>query len=416
MGETTFVKPRQQATNATSKPRSLIEGFDLPLIIGVVTLYAIGLLFVYSSSWEYSAQLGLGEYDLIVKQFLFGIAGGIVALLISYFNYHRYQRWVVIMMIVMVVLLIWGLLTPSGNGTKRSLLNGSIQPSELAKMATIIYLAFWLYSKKDQINNISFGLAPLGIILGIVGGLIFAQPDVSAAITIFALGVLMFFLAGGDWKQLILLAVITVVFGFLVYQVSSRVETRMADYINGFNNPTQASDHLKWSMQAIINGGVFGVGIGRGTAKFEGLPVAPTDSIFAVIAEETGLIGVLVVIGLYLLILWRGIRIAQHAPDLLGKLLAGGVTFWLLFEACVNMGVLVNLLPFAGNALPLVSAGGSNLLVTFTGIGILLNVARTGTPARDSKEGSVFSAVVDLRWRDRRRRVPRSNRSANSRR
>jgi cell division protein FtsW len=141
-----------------------------------------------------------------------------------------------------------------------------------------------------------------------------------------------------------------------------------------------------------------------------GLPVPPTDSIFAVIAEELGLLGAVGTVLLYVLIIWRGLRIAEKAPDMLGSLLASGLTFWIASEAVINMLVMVGLLPFAGNALPFISAGGSNLTASMVAIGILLNVSRQSAPGNESDEWRKFGAIVDLRGRDRRRSVSRTGR------
>ncbi|NTV36359.1 MAG: FtsW/RodA/SpoVE family cell cycle protein [Anaerolineaceae bacterium] len=412
MGESTFVKPRSSVTAPLNRVRNLRLGIDIPMVAVVLILFSFGALMVYSASWQYSYQAGLQPYDLILKQIGYGLLGIAMAVVISTIDYHRYSRWVVLGIIVTLIVLIAVLFTTG----RRAFISGSIQPSEPAKLMILIYLAFWLYSKRDVLNQISLGLMPMGAILGLCAGLVLLQPDISAAITIFALGGLLFFLAGGDWKQILLVLIVAFALGFIIVKISPTAETRITDYISGLNDPSNASDHLKWSMQAMVNGGFFGVGIGKSTAKFAGLPVAPTDSIFAVIAEETGLLGASIVIILYIVFLWRGLSIANRAPDLLGKLLAGGITLWVVIEAVINMGVLVNLLPFAGNALPLISAGGSNLVVTFCGIGLIMSVARASNQNRSSKtDGRSYSAVVDLRRRDRRGRLPRSNRFTDTR-
>ena len=172
----------------------------------------------------------------------------------------------------------------------------------------------------------------------------------------------------------------------------------------------RASDHVRRSLEAFVNGRWFGVGIGNGVTKVTGLPVPHTDSIFAVIGEETGMIGAVSLLILYSLILWRGMKIARRAPDELGALLAAGLTLWITFEAFINMAVMVNLLPFAGNALPFISAGGSNMVVSMAAIGILLNISRLSVKTQEDS-GRFFSAVVDLRGRNRRGRVPRSDRT-----
>jgi cell division protein FtsW len=225
------------------------------------------------------------------------------------------------------------------------------------------------------------------------------------------LGGLLFFMAGGQWRQIILVCVIAIFLGWVVVKVNATGNARLTSYLEGLRDPIQASYHVRRSLEAVVKGGLFGVGIGRADTKFTGLPVPPTDSIFAVIAEETGLVGAAFLVGLYILLLWRGLSIARRAPDQLGSLLASGVTLWITLEALINMAVIVGLAPFAGNALPFISAGGSNLVASLAGIGILMNVARSSVE-REAEEGRIFSAVVDLRRRDRRRRVSRPRRPA----
>jgi cell division protein FtsW len=196
----------------------------------------------------------------------------------------------------------------------------------------------------------------------------------------------------------------------MIVNVYSTGMQRVQDYWAGLHNPLDASYHVQRSLEAIINGGVFGVGIAHGSTKFTGLPVAPTDSIFAVIAEEVGLLGSGAVILAFIVLLWRGLHIANRAPDDFGSLLASGISIWIMIEALLNMAVMVNLLPQAGNALPFISYGGSNLTITLAGIGILMNIARQSGDEKPSQGGNAFGAVVDLRWRDRRRSVSRSGR------
>jgi cell division protein FtsW len=296
-------------------------------------------------------------------------------------------------------------------GAARSIFQGSVQPSELAKLATIIYLSFWLASKQDQLNNISFGLIPMGAILGLTGGLVLLQPDLSAAATVFVMGGILFFLAGGEWRQIIFVFLAALLAGFIVVKISATGNARLTSYLDGLRDPIQASYHVRRSLEAVVNGGWFGVGIGRAQTKFTGLPVAPTDSIYAVITEETGLIGAAGVIILYIIVLWRGLHIARHAADQLGSLLAAGLSVWIFIEAVINMAVIVGLVPFAGNALPFISAGGSNLTASLAAIGILMSIARKSND-RNTREERSFSAVVNLRGRDGGRSIPRNRRSS----
>ncbi len=414
----TTTRVNNQTHRTNMRRLNLRESFDLPLAVVVLTLFAVGLLMIYSASWQYASVQGFSEYQMVIRQMLIGLAGlgGIVV--ITLIDYHQYKRFVVPDMLLIVALCILVLLFGSETqfGARRGLFSGSIQPSEFAKLGVIIYLSFWLYNKRGQLHKWTYGLIPLLAILGVTAGLILMQPDISAAATIILLGGVLFFIAGGKINQILVVVVVTALMGYLLVKVSSTASTRLTDYWNGLQDPKSASDHVKWSLEAIINGGVFGVGIGRSTTKFIGLPVASTDSIFAVIAEETGLLGAFTVIALYLAFIWRGLVIAQRAHDQLGKWLAGSITIWIALEAVINTGVLVNLLPFAGNALPFISAGGSSLVTVFAGVGLLFGIARQSKldPSPVSERSSSH-AVVDLRRGDRRGGVPRPVRPSSTR-
>ena len=316
--------------------------------------------------------------------------------------------------ITLIALIAVAILGDTTLGANRSILSGSIRPSELAKLVAILYISVWLASKQEVLNDMTLGLFPLMLILGVTGGLILIQPDISASITIVVMGAILFFLAGGEWRQIGFTTAISILVVWVVVNLYPTGIRRITEYLAGLQNPLNASYHVQRSLEAIINGGIFGVGIGHGSTKFTGLPVAWTDSIFAVIAEETGILGSALVILAYIVILWRGLLIAKNAQDTLGMLLASGLSTWIAIEAFLNMAVMVNLLPQAGNALPLVSYGGSNLIVTLAAVGIMLNIARTSGQANSTVGGNSFGAVVDLRWRDRRRGVSRFGRSSST--
>ncbi len=404
----------QTAELAAKTQRWLRMGIDVPLILAIITLLLFGLLMVYSSSWKFSIQLGQPAAYMFIRQIVWVILGTFMLVLLSRIDYHRYNKLMLPAMIGTYALLIVVLVMRDTRlGADRTILFGSVQPSELAKVVTVLYLSFWLNNHKPVLNNFTMGVIPMLLLLGVNAGLVLLQPDISAAATIIVLGGILFYLAGGDMKKIVFVILGVAFFGAIVVSVSATGRIRMLDYINGLQNPVQASYHVQRSLEAVVKGGLFGVGIGRATTKFTGLPVAPTDSIFAVIMEETGLIGAIFVIGLYILILWRGLYIANKAPDPLGKLLAAGLTIWIFMEAAINMGVMVNLIPFAGNALPLISAGGSSLTTTMMSFGVILNVARTTRGVIPERRPA--SAVVDLRGWDRRGSVPRSGRFTNTR-
>ena len=404
------------AVHQAQKPRPVRLWVDVPLVIAIATLVIFGLLMVYSASWNYAIRVFDSASYVVVNQIRWVLVGIAAAVILSRFNYHRLSSLALpIMGVTLALLILVFLIGESGYGANRSLFKGSVQPSELAKLALIIYLSVWLNTKRELLNSLSLGLFPLMTIIGLLVVLIISQPDFSAALTVFLLGIMLFVLAGGEIRHIVMLFIFTAVIGGLFYLISSKVQVRIQDYIFGLLNPQAASYHIQRCTEAIIRGGFFGVGIGKGTTKFTNLPVPWTDSIFAIIAEETGLLGGLLVVGLYLIVLWRGLAIARRAPDVLGQLLASGITLWIVTEALVNVGVIVNLVPFAGNALPLISAGGSNMVTTLVGAGILMSVSRF-TAVSDEKEGRrPFSAIVDLRRRDRGKRVPRPVRPASTR-
>jgi cell division protein FtsW len=399
-----------------SAVRPIRLGMDVPLVLAVMFLLGFGLLMVYSASWQPSmlAEKPVGYFFL--NQLRWVVVGIMGAVFFMYVDYRRWKKWVVVMVVIMMILLVAVVLFGEMRfNSRRTLLNGSIQPSELAKLAIIIYLAFWLHSKQDVLNNIHFGLVPMVVILGVTAGLIMLQPDLSTTLTILMLGGLMFFLAGVDFRQIVLILLVVGGLGMLFLLVSETGRYRFDQYLIALQDPVNATDHIKRSIESIVRGGFFGVGIGRGESKFA-LPVSHTDSIFAVIAEEMGLFGATVVVITYLVVLWRGLTIASRALDLQGRLLAAGLTFWIVMEALLNMGVMVSVFPVAGNALPLISAGGSSLTMTMAAVGLILSVGRVSNRKKGEEEGRTFSAVVNLRRGNGGRGVSRANRSSQTRR
>lgn len=399
MGLGIGVKATGRNKTSASKKRLVQLGIDVPLLLILITFLIFGILMVYSASWDFSLAIYDSATYIFERQLLWIAIGIVVATGAAFFDYHRWKRLAVPAMLITILGLSAVLIVSEIRlNAARSLFQGSFQPSELAKIIMIIYLAVWLDSKREHLHDVSFGLLPLAGILGFVGGLIFLQPDLSAVLTIIALGGLLFFLAGGDLKQIVLLLVVAAVVGWLVVAVSPTGQIRVASYLDGVRDPTSASYHVRRSLEAFVKGGWFGVGIGKADTKLTGLPVPPTDSIYAVIGEETGVLGAFAVVLMYVALLWRGLKISHRAPDTLGALLAGGLTLWIVMEAFINMAVMVGLAPFAGNALPLISAGGSNMVVTMLAMGVILNISRLGTQAEEEAPSHV-SPVLDFRNR-----------------
>ncbi len=389
---------------------------DVPLLAAIISLLAFGILMVFSASWDVSLQLYGSHSGVFIRQLLFLGGGAVVMVASIFFNYRWIPRFVVLAMAAAIILLIGVLVIGEVRlGSARTVTQGSIQPSELAKLVTILYLAVWLFAKKERLHDIWLGLIPLGLILGIVGGLILSQPDLSAAITIFVLGGMLFFLAGGDIKQIFIIVVVAVLVGWFIVWINPTGSERMGTYLPGLRDPLEASYHVRRSLGAFVNGGWLGTGISNGTVKLNDLPLPHSDSIYAVVGEELGVWGSIMTVLLYVVILWRGLVIARNAPDDLGRLLAAGLSFWLVMEAFFNMAGILGLLPFAGNALPFISAGGSSLVISMMAIGILLNISRYSVEKREQEERRTFSEIVGLRRWYRRGRVPRSRRTRSAR-
>jgi cell division protein FtsW len=417
MGAETSVNSTYTAPQPRSMAQPSRRGFDMPLAVTMIALIIFGVVMLFSASWDFSLSYYHSPMYMFNHQLMWLGIGLVTAIALAFFDYHSLRKLIVPAMLFTIVLLVGVLLMSEIRlGAKRAFFDGSVQPSELAKLVSIIYLSVWLYAKRDQLHDIQLGLIPLGVILGIVGGLIYQQPDLSAAATVLLLGGLLFFLAGGDLKQIGVLLFVAVIAAAFVVQISPTGRERIDAFFAGIKDPTQASYHVRRSFEAIVNGGFFGAGIGQSQSKLTGLPVPPTDSIFAVIAEELGLIGSVGLIGLYIMMFWRGLVIARRAPDMLGTLLATGLVMWIGMEALINMAVMVGLLPFAGNALPFISAGGSNLVASLAAIGILMNISRQrGEGAMTSDEWRSYGAVVDLRGRNGRRGLSRARRAQRAR-
>lgn len=388
---------------------------DVPLLVIVISLLVFGLVILASASYDISYRF-FQDPSLIFTRQLMWLGLGFAALLVGFFlDYHRFEFFALPLMVLCLVLLaaVLAVNTMSGD-VMRALFDNSGQPSEFAKFVVVIYLAVWLQSKGEKLKSFSFGFLPLAIIIGVVAALIFLQPDLSAVATVLALGGIMFFVAGGNIGHIGLFMGATIIVGYLVVSITGRGMDRIIGFWEGIKSPINGPDQIVNSLSAFVEGGWLGVGVGNSETKLIYLQVPHTDSIFAVVGAETGVVGSVIMVILYSLLLWQGVRIARRAPDPLGVLLAGGMTLWLAIEAFLNMAVMVSLLPVTGNALPFVSFGGSNLITSMAAIGVLMSVARSSIQLQEEK-GTFFDAVVSLRGRNGGGRVSSPRRTASHR-
>lgn len=357
---------------------TLFFHIDYWLLLAVAGLIIIGLLTVYSTTFDIGRQWHDGDSGYFIRRQLMALLLGLTGFLaVLVFDYHILRKFSIVIFLValigLVVTLIFG---EESLGAQRGLLGGSYQPAELAKLATIIYIAHWLSSKGDRIKMATYGLVPFAIIVGVVCGLIVRQPDLSTAVLIALISFTLFFVAGADIKQFTLAIILGGAVFMALVLVFPHAAARWEAYQITLVNPLESGYQVEQTLAALANGGLFGVGPGASTQKFIPLPAGHTDGAFAILAEEFGLIGALSVMGLMAILVWRGFRAANQARDGYGSLLAIGITCWLGFQTLLNIAVITAVIPVTGIPLPFISYGGSAFAISIVGAGVLLNVSR----------------------------------------
>jgi cell division protein FtsW len=389
--------------------------YDYLLIIVMAALLIVGLMMVYSATFALGYQLYGQPGYFLLRQALWMCLGLMAMIIAARIEYHTWRKWSILIMAGALLLL--GLVLFIGSdrfGGQRWLLKGSVQPGELSKLAVIIYIADWLSSKGARIRRVTYGLVPFAILLGFVTGLIMLQPDLSTAALIVVTAIAMFFIAGGDLWQMIASGILGgTTFVLLVTQSEYRL-ARITSFLNPAGDQLGSNYQIRQILIALGSGGITGLGLGASRQKFGYIPASHTDGIFAILGEELGLIGCLVVIALFALLAYRGFRISMAAPDAFGTVLAAGITFSLVFQALINIAVVTATAPVSGIPLPFISFGGSSLVVSMAGVGLLLAISRGTRPeeAEDpaGEEEKAKDAPHDIgRW-DRRSRLPRPDR------
>ena len=403
-GKTRIFKPSDQAAEPVrpvAYHRTFLSTLDLPMLVILGLLLAIGSLMIYSTTFDWSAQT-YGSDTYIFMQHVRNLAiGGVLFVLLTLINYRVWKRFVVLLLLLTIASLIAVLVFSDETfGARRAFLGGSYQPGELAELAVVIYMAAWLGSRNAKVASVVYGLIPFTVLIGVMGGLVSLQPDLSTAVTIFIVAGLMYFLAGANILHLAGAIGLMGAAAYVLTEVFGYAQDRVGYYIAGLTDFTQASYQAQQAIIAFLRGSWWGVGLGQGAQKFGFLPTPHTDSIFAVIGEELGFIGAAFVIALFVLFVIRGLQIARRAKDPFGSLLAAGITLWIITKAMMNIAVMINLIPTTGVALPFISYGGSSLITVLAGAGLLLSVARV-TAIENSPEGRSVGAHDDRGWGNR---------------
>jgi cell division protein FtsW len=306
-----------------------------------------------------------------------------VMLIVSMIDYRIIERlrsvFLAISLILLIAVLLWG---QDLNGGKRwlNIAGISIQPSELAKLGLMIFMCSYMSRHKNEMSSLRFGMLPMLIAIGFVAGLVMLQPNMSMAVIIGFIGVVLLYLGGCDIKQLLILGVLAIIAVFILAFAQPYRVARMTSFGNPENDPQGSGYQLLQSYYAIGSGGFFGKGLNNSYQKLLYMTYGESDFIFAILCEEFGFIGGLIVILMYAWIVFRGIVIAMRCRNRFGSLLAAGISIVFGFQVFVNIGVVTGLLPTTGQALPFISAGGTSLLVFLAAMGLLLSISRDTNP------------------------------------
>lgn len=358
---------------------------DVLIVAAVSGLLVIGVVMVMSAS-SVTAHMEFGDPYAYGKRQLVWAAIGLAAMAVcSRMDYRLLRPLALPGLLLSVVLLALVLVVGAEIGGARRWINLGIlnlQPSELAKLALINFLATYAAFVRERLHHFLAGLFPAVAVVGVVAGLIVLEPDFGTAAALAATGFMILFAAGARIAHLGLLGLLVLpVAGLLIWMEPYRVRRLMA-FIDPWADKMDSGWNVIQSLLAIGSGGLFGLGLGQGRQKYLYVPEQHTDFIFAILGEELGFLGAVTVLFLFFVLAWRGYRAALQAPDLFGTLLATGITSMIVFQALLNIGVATGSLPVTGITLPFISFGGSSLVVTLASVGILLSISRRArTPA-----------------------------------
>jgi cell division protein FtsW len=363
---------------------------DYLLLASTIALLVLGSLMVYSASFVVAHNEFNDDAYFLVRQLMWIGVGGVGLLVAMRVDYRRWRSLSLPIMFLCIGLLVLVLVPGIGSssyGAVRWLRFGplvQVQPSEIAKLAIILYLADWLARRGPVVGDFMKGMLPFAIIVTIVATLVEVQPDLGTTAIIVGASACVFFVAGANLLHIALLAIAGCGAGM---GLLAHLSGYQLDRIRAFQDPwadIQGSGwHAAQGLIAIGSGGLFGHGLGNGLQKFYWVPNAHTDAIFAIIGEELGFVGCVGVLGLFGVLAWRGFLIAWRAPDQFARLFATGLTCLLTLQALVNIAVVTNSLPYTGVTLPLVSFGGSSTVISLVAIGLLLNISRQPVAARE---------------------------------
>ncbi len=354
---------------------------DYSILTTVLTILVIGLLMVFSASYYEAGEDYNDPYYFAKRQFVWALIGLVALAYTANFDYWKLRPLAKPLLLLNVLLLVLVAIPGIGEmsrGSRRWIGLGpiSFQPSELVKLCLVMYLAHFFASDKSRARDLWKGILPFLGLIALLAGLIMLQPDLGTTVAVAGTGFVLLFLAGCPLGYLFGMAAAAIpVVGFLIFGEEYRRERFLA-FLDPWKDPSGSGWHIIQGLYALGSGGLFGVGFTQSRQKYFYLPERHTDFIYAIIGEELGLIGTVTVLVLFALLAWRGYRVALTAPDVHASLLAAGITTMVLLQVIINIGVVTSTLPITGIPLPFISFGGSSLVPSLAGIGILLNISR----------------------------------------
>lgn len=380
-------KAKKESVFKRIKSLRLTRGkMDFSILLMVSALCAFGLVMIFSASYYYAQHYSGANNDsfyYLKKQLVYLLIGYPVMLTVSMIDYRLIERlrsvFLAVSVLLLIAVLLWG---QDLNGGKRWLpvAGITIQPSELAKFGLMIFMCSYMSRHKNEMHTFRFGMLPMLIAIGFIAGLVMLQPNMSMAVIIGFIGVVLLYLGGCDIKQLLGLGVLAVIAVVVLAFAQPYRRARMTSFSNPETDPLGSGYQLLQSYYAIGSGGFFGKGLNNSYQKLLYMTYGESDFIFAILCEEFGFFGGLVVILMYAWIVFRGIVISMRCRDRFGSLLAAGISIVFGFQVFVNIGVVTGLLPTTGQSLPFISAGGTSLIVFLSAMGLLLSISRDLNP------------------------------------
>jgi cell division protein FtsW len=353
---------------------------DKWLFLATLALICASVVMVYSASALVALERFQQPYLFVTRQLMWAAVGIAVLSIVMRIDYRTYRNdrliWVVLGVVALMLVAV--LFSRPINGTRRWFGVGGfgIQPSELGKLAAIMFTALILERRRHRINELHYSLLPIGLVVGGIVALILLEPDFGTAVSLLAVVGVMVFAAGISYRYLAGAALLALPALYVILMQADYRRRRLLTFMDPWADPLGDGFQIIQSLIAVGTGGVFGKGLMSGVQKLFYLPEPFTDFIFAVISEETGLIGATTVVACFCVIAWRGMHTALRAPDSFGAYLALGITMMLVLQAFVNISVVLGLMPTKGIPLPLVSNGGSSMLINLLGVGVLLNISQ----------------------------------------